>query len=208
REVREELNINAPIAGIAKAGHRGADSVERSSRHQPDDDARRHVYRSLIGGGASFVTRRITPPFCAISFCASSRETPFFCITIASLTLLSARSSSFVASSRDTPHTSITIRWLRSISLLLVARRSTIRLPYVLPSLIMAPVVIVFSTSFVAVPAFMRVEPVTTSGPTIGSIVTSTLATRSAGGGEDATIPVLAPRVAARSSAARTYGVV
>src|SRR2546430_3096309 len=90
REIREELDINAPIAGIAKAGHRGADSVERSSRHQPDDDARRHAYRSLIGGGASFVTRRITPPFCAINFCASSRETPFFCITIASLKLSSA----------------------------------------------------------------------------------------------------------------------
>ena len=32
----------------------------------------------------------------------------------------------------------------------------------------MAAVVKVFSTSLVAVPAFIRVEPVTTSGPVIG----------------------------------------
>src|SRR5438552_3915190 len=108
-------------------------------------------------------------------------------MTIASLTLLPARSKRFVASSRETPQTSITMRWLRSISLLFVARRSTMRLPYVLPSQIIAPVVMVFSTSLVAVPAFIRVEPVTTSGPTIGSVVTSTLANRSAGGGELAT---------------------
>ena len=30
-----------------------------------------------------------------------------------------------------------------------------------------------FKTSFVAVPAFIRVEPVTTSAPTIGAITTS-----------------------------------
>ena len=40
------------------------------------------------------------------------------------------------------------------------------RLPYVLPIRIMAPVVSVLSTSLVAVPALSRVEPVTTSGPT------------------------------------------
>jgi hypothetical protein len=36
-------------------------------------------------------------------------------------------------------------------------------------------VVSVFSTIFVAVPAFIRVLPVTTSGPTAGQITTSAL---------------------------------
>ena len=38
---------------------------------------------------------------------------------------------------------------------------------------IIAPVLMVLRTSLVAVPAFMRVEPVTTSGPTSGAITTS-----------------------------------
>ena len=37
----------------------------------------------------------------------------------------------------------------------------------------MAPVVIIFNTSFCAVPAFIRDEPVTTSGPTIGVMAIS-----------------------------------
>ncbi len=37
----------------------------------------------------------------------------------------------------------------------------------------MAPVVMVLRTSFVAVPAFIRVEPVMTSGPTRGAMTTS-----------------------------------
>src|SRR6266576_3786996 len=87
-------------AGVPKARDRGADSVEGGSRHQSDEDARGHCYRSRIGGGGSFVTRRTTPPFSASSFSASSRETSLFCITIASLTLFPALSRSFVASSR------------------------------------------------------------------------------------------------------------
>jgi hypothetical protein len=44
------------------------------------------------------------------------------------------------------------------------------RLPYVFPSLIMMPVLIIFKTSFVAVPAFILVLPVTTSGPVTGAM--------------------------------------
>ena len=40
------------------------------------------------------------------------------------------------------------------------------RLPYTLPSRIMAPVDSMLRIIFCAVPAFMRVEPVMTSGPT------------------------------------------
>src|SRR5437867_8221967 len=50
-----------------------------------------------------------------------------------------------------------------------------IKLLYTWPSLIIAEVVIMLRTSFSAVPAFMRVEPVITSGPTIGAIETSAI---------------------------------
>src|SRR5262249_6405846 len=48
------------------------------------------------------------------------------------------------------------------------------RLPYTLPSRAMLAVVSVFRTSLVAVPAFSRVDPVRTSGPGAGEIMTST----------------------------------
>ena len=67
-------------------------------------------------------------------------------------------------------------------SLLLAARRSTMRLPNVFPSRTMAPVVSMFKTNLVAVPAFRRVEPLKTSGPTTGVIARSTTALRSASG--------------------------
>ena len=72
----------------------------------------------------------------------------------------------------------------------------------------MAPVVSVLSTSLVAVPAFIRVEPVTTSGPTGTVMQTSQVSRSSRGGSEQETSPVRAPSVCARASAARTKGVV
>ena len=71
------------------------------------------------------------------------------------------------------------------------------RLPNVLPSRIIAPVVIMLSTSFVAVPAFMRVDPVTTSGPVIGDDEMSATSSASCGGGEQATSAVRAPTLRA-----------
>jgi hypothetical protein len=44
----------------------------------------------------------------------------------------------------------------------------------------MAPVLSMFSTIFVAVPAFRRVEPASTSGPTTGVMATSTRGASSA----------------------------
>src|SRR2546427_3081646 len=70
----------------------------------------------------------------------------------------------------------------------------------------MAPVVMVFSTSLVAVAAFMRVDPVSTSGPTLGRISTSQVPVSSCGGSEQDTRPVTAPSVCARDSAAPTNG--
>ncbi|MNC52249.1 hypothetical protein D3C75_1015860 [compost metagenome] len=74
------------------------------------------------------------------------------------------------ASSRAAPVASTTIRHARSISFTLVAFMSTIRFWYTLPNFTIAPVEIMFSTSFCAVPDFMRVEPVRASGPTTGEI--------------------------------------
>src|SRR3989442_11786923 len=71
----------------------------------------------------------------------------------------------------------------------------------------MAPVEMVLSTSLVAVPAFIRVEPVSASGPTLGRTRTSHVSTRTGGGSEHDRNPVLAPVVCARDSAARTNGV-
>ena len=67
-----------------------------------------------------------------------------------------------------------TMRLVRAVSLVLVARKSTMRLPKHLPRRTMAPVVSVFKTSLVAVPALRRVEPLNTSGPTTGRIIRST----------------------------------
>ena len=58
----------------------------------------------------------------------------------------------------------------RSMSLLLLSCISTIRFPFTRPSLIMTLVLIMLSTSFCAVPLFMRVLPVTNSGPTTTTI--------------------------------------
>ena len=153
-----------------------------------------------VRGGAR---ARTTPPASASARSASARDKPSCCITIAVLTLPPAASMSRRASSRSTPVTSITIRSPRSTSFALIARRSTIRFPNVLPRRIIAPVEMALSTSFVAVPAFMRVEPVTASGPVMGTNRdVDELEQRGGGGGEQARMPVWAPSAAARSSAA------
>ena len=65
----------------------------------------------------------------------------------------------------------------------------------------MAAVLSMFNTSLVAVPAFMRVEPVMTSGPTSGAITTSLSRSSCADGGVQSMKPVRAPRSRARCSA-------
>ena len=60
----------------------------------------------------------------------------------------------------------------RSHNFSLVAFTSTIQLAYTLPSLIITPVESILSTIFCAVPLFMRVEPVITSGPVSGTMAT------------------------------------
>src|SRR5947207_14599144 len=71
----------------------------------------------------------------------------------------------------------------------------------------MAPLEMVLRTTFVAVPALRRVEPVSASGPTLGRISTSHVSTSTRGGSEHETSPVVAPIVWARDNAPRAYGV-
>ena len=65
---------------------------------------------------------------------------------------------------------------------------------------------IIFSASFVAVPAFIRVDPVTISGPTINSIA-NLAACANSEPGEQAIPTVRAPNSRAFRIAPSTYGV-
>ncbi len=84
---------------------------------------------------------------------------------------------------------------------------STIRLPYVLPIRIIDAVVSMLRTIFVAVPAFSRVEPAITSGPTAGAIVRSTKVCSSVRGSQ-VTNTIFEPARRARVSAPRTNCVI
>src|ERR1700756_3120215 len=77
------------------------------------------------------------------------------------------------AACSSTPAASRTIRTARRRSFALVARTSTMRDPYALPSAIITLVESALSTTFCAVPAVSRVEPASTSGPVSSSITTS-----------------------------------
>lgn len=65
------------------------------------------------------------------------------------------------------------MRTARARSFLLLGFMYTMWLSYTLPSFIITPVEIMFRTSFCAVPAFILVEPLTTSGPTTTAIAMS-----------------------------------
>ena len=100
----------------------------------------------------------------------------------------------------------LTILTCRTCSFSLVATTSTIRLPNTLPDLIISPVESMLSTSFCAVPAFIREEPVTTSAPTIGVMANSAVVETALPGLQE--IPtVRQPSWRAYSSPAITYGV-
>ena len=93
-----------------------------------------------------------------------------------------------------------TARRARARSLSFDAWTSTIRFPYVLPSLTNVTVESVFSASFCAVPAFIRVEPAITSGPT--SSRTSRSATRASSLPRTQTTAIVrAPAIRADSTA-------
>src|ERR1039458_5449997 len=98
------------------------------------------------------------------------------------------------------------MRRARSISLLFFGCTFTIKLPYTYPSRMNTAVLIMFRTSLVAVPAFMRVEPATISGPVSGVMAICTARANSESGVQ--LMPaVTAPRRRASAIAPSTYGV-
>src|SRR6185437_7806773 len=138
RDVREELGRDGVIGAGHQAHDGGGDAIGRRTRHEADEDRRvarvdeRAARDHSTGGGDSRTSRLITPPASPNLRSASCFVRLNFCITIAVLTLPPAAEMSARASSRVTPQTSIRMRSPRSTSFLLIARRSTMRLPYVL----------------------------------------------------------------------------
>src|SRR6267142_5661088 len=94
----------------------------------------------------------------------------------------------------------------RSFNLRLVMLTLIIQLLYVIPSRIIVAVLIRFKTIFCAVPAFIRVEPVMTSGPTAVYIVMSAVFDIVVFS-EHTIATVFAPLLFANSRAASVYGV-
>ncbi len=95
------------------------------------------------------------------------------------------------------------IRFERSSSLEFFGCTLTIRLPRTYPRRMNAPVVSIFSTILVAVPAFRRVDPAMTSGP--GSGVIAIFARRASSESGVQLMPIVsAPSRLASSMAPRT----
>src|SRR5690606_23229407 len=201
RHRHERAHAPADLAVVTafELDERRVDAVQRGAGDHADD---------LHAASRSPTRRATTPPTSSSRFRASSASRPSLPITMAVFTCPPDASSRPAAVGRSTPSTSIRIRWPRSRSFSQVTWRSTIRLPYTLPSFTIAAVLMVLSTIFVAVPAFMRVEPVITSGPTSGAITTSCVFSSSSLGYVHSRKPVRAPRSRARRKAPWTNGVV
>src|SRR5579859_1617356 len=102
-------------------------------------------------------------PACASScFLASSGSIPVRPTIIAVFTSPPETDKSPSAASSSTPAACCTIDIARRYNFWFVACTSTMRLPKVFPSRIIAPVLSILRTIFWAVPAFRRVEPVIT----------------------------------------------
>nr|WP_245935149.1 hypothetical protein [Acidipropionibacterium virtanenii] len=107
------------------------------------------------------------------------------------------------AASGEAPAACSTIRTIRRWSFSLVATTSTIRFDQVLPSRTIAAVEMALRTIFWAVPDFIRVDPVTASGPVSGRIATSANPASGACGLVEMST-VARPRRRASASAPRT----
>src|SRR6266851_202625 len=140
-------------------------------------------------------------------FFASRAPTPRFNITNA--TLKSCPAARRACSAADTLFllASARIRSARSASFSFVSIMSIIKFSYTCPSRAITAVLSMLSAIFCDVPAFSRVDPVNTSGPTSGAI--TIFASRPTGIRKfDVTATVVAPRFRAYFSAPTTYGVV
>src|SRR5690242_1273071 len=137
---------------------------------------------------------------------AASASTPASSETSATRASPAAAASASSTRSSEAPLASTTLRRARSRSLSFAGATPTIKPPYVRPSRIIVTVEIVLRTSFCAVPAFSRVEPAITSGPTTTATSSSARAAARLPRAL-ATATPSAPHSRATSSAARTNGV-
>ena len=152
---RRAVRARRPRSGRRRSRRRRA----RARRRRPRP--RRRASRSALQARAR--TRRRRPRAARRALGASTPASSETMATFASPSAAaSAASSALVGHVGREP----TARRARARSFAFVATTSTIRLPYVRPSRTIVTVEIVFSTSFCAVPAFIRVEPAITSGPT------------------------------------------
>src|SRR6266508_5444782 len=216
RRVEEVDAAEAVDLQVDKAGNR--DPATRPGEPTAHDASVDHVYitRDDLAPddrrfdadphGAPLRARRTTPPASWSRSRADDASRPSSSETIATFTSPPAASRAPSTCSSVAPVARETIRRARSLSFSFVAQTSTIRFPNVRPSRTIATVEIVLRTSFCAVPAFIRVDPAITSGPTTMRISCST-ADPSGESGTQTMPAVTAPAAAARSTAPRTYGV-
>src|SRR3989454_6138057 len=151
-----------------------ADPVRRCAGHQPHNDLgirgseSRQVRHDRISGppDACCNATRTAPSAWTRSARARSRLTPVRAMTIAVFTSPPARPSQARASSGEQSTAWAIIHTALTASFALRGCTSTIRLLYTLPNRTIVAIVSMLQTNFCAVPAFIRVEPVSTSGPT------------------------------------------
>ncbi len=128
-------------------------------------------------------------------------------MTIAVFTSPPARPSQARASSGEQSTAWAIIHTALTASFALRGCTSTIRLLYTLPNRTIVAVVSMLQTNFCAVPAFIRVDPVSTSGPTSG-VMAMPAACASGDPGTQVMATVIAPRRCASRNAPSVKGVV
>ncbi len=160
--------LNESIVGRCRSAGRSASLLPRRAHPAPTQQADEQGYEPALnhpGGVSATLPRHAAfraPPSLQRGG-APSRWRPSRC----------RRRRAATGGSRAPPPSSATSRSARARSLADRGLRSTMRLPYTLPSRAKAAVVSVLSVSLVAVPALSRVDPASTSGPTSSAITTA-----------------------------------
>src|SRR5262249_44720776 len=148
---------------------RAAGEADVDDRAFDDLDVARHELAAHQGSLniESHVSAPVTePPATSSRSFAVVGSTPASSATSATRASPPDPASAASTSSSGFPLASTTLRRARSRSFALSGTTPTISPAYVRPSRIIVAVEIAFRTSFCAVPAFNRVDPETTSGPT------------------------------------------
>ncbi|EAU66013.1 hypothetical protein STIAU_4818 [Stigmatella aurantiaca DW4/3-1] len=193
--------------GQRRAGHRALpEPLQRRGRRQHRSHSQRQqgVHVLSLGRAEGFLFRG--------GFAAKARRDDVCkrlraswglsfvkCMASATFTSPPAAARSRWASAGESSVSSATMRAARARSFAFVGRTSTIRPRYTLPRQMKAVVVRALRISFVAVPAFSRVEPATNSGPVGARIRMSTRVPRLGGLQQTSTVWALRLRASAKA---------